>query len=200
MRSPTNWLIVIGGFLQDRGKPTGMVRLWLELRKHASANTCIELMNWRDDPREYADLVFGVTGETAQVFLFGYSWGGMTATLLARELKKRGIGVRHMILSDPVFRHWWMLRRWTSFAPWSRIAIPSNVAHVTWFRQRNDWPRGHDLVAQDKCRTAILPATELDLAHVYMDDSLDFHKACHDVCKRLSDRNPSEEAGKCCGN
>jgi hypothetical protein len=46
---------------------------------------------------------------------------------------------------------------------------------VTWFRQRRNWPRGHDLLAEDP-RTEIAKPVELrHVRHEHMDELLSFH-------------------------
>lgn len=188
-RTITRWIVVIGGFLQNRGKPTGIVRLWSDLHCHRDEHTELLLLNWSDDPREYAGLIWALAQEhdrPVTVLVFGFSWGGQTAINLCRELQRRGLQVRHLVLSDAVYRHWWLPRRWTSLLRWVLLTVPANVRHVTWFRQRFTVPRGHEVVAEDPKRTLVERARVLQLDHVYMDDAREFHLACHDAVAAAS--------------
>jgi len=82
-----------------------MVKLWRELRRHASPRCCVELRSWNDDFHAMAELIYRCkNGESPTVKIYGYSWGGFSATVLARELARREIRVQHIVLSDPVYR------------------------------------------------------------------------------------------------
>lgn len=179
-----SWRVVIGGFLQDQGRPTGMVRLWRNLDAAVSApGARVELRNWNDNWRQFAELIWRVqpSDGSVRVDLFAYSWGaGWGAMQLARQLARRGVPIAHMVLSDPVYRSPWLPFRWLAFCPWRPIVVPRNVRQVTWFRQRRNRPSGNRLVAEDPQRTAIRPAQgyEADVVHEYMDDLLAFHRQC----------------------
>ena len=54
------WHVVISGFLQNEGKPTGMVRLWQMLRLHSGPEACVELRNWNENWRQFAELIHRV--------------------------------------------------------------------------------------------------------------------------------------------
>lgn len=109
--------------------------------------------------------------------LAGYSWGGYTAIKLAQQLAKRGLRVRHIILSDAVYRHHYWLGQWRALVPWTKIVIPKNVQEVTWFYQRQNLPRGHNIVALNG-KTIINPGISVHgITHKYMDDCDQFHEA-----------------------
>lgn len=178
------WVVVISGFLQDEGQPTGMVGLWASLHHDLSSSyTRVELRSWDDDWQTVAEFIWRQRppGDGLDVCIFAYSWGGPSAMALAEELGLRGIAVRHMVLSDPVYRHRWKF--WRVFWRWPRISVPPNVRFVSWFRQHMDWPEGHDLVAEDPDRTAIRPPTVLARGHSTMDDANRFHRVCHLVAE-----------------
>lgn len=187
------WDIVISGFLQSEGTDNGMVRLWRELRKHASPHRCVELRAWNDNWRDLAKLIAStwntMGGKTPVVRIYGYSWGGYSATILARELAKRGVPVRAMVLSDAVYRHWYWLGNWRAFAPWKTIRIPSNVEQVFWFRQSRDLPMGHKVRARDPRATTVHPVNSPTrtlsryIGHTQMDDLAAFHAKCLEVAK-----------------
>jgi hypothetical protein len=144
MVSPCNsivtWHVVISGFLQNEGQPTGMVGLWRRLRKFSDMETCVELRNWNDNWRQFAELIWRmrpIAGEPdvrVYAYSFGAGWGAMQ---LARQLKWRGIRVRVMVLSDPVFRSPWLPLRWLSLVRFMFIVVPDNVTSVIWFGQRD---------------------------------------------------------------
>lgn len=182
-RKITKWLIVISGFMQNRGKPTGMTRLWLDLGDLQDAHTKVLLLNWSDDVSEYAEMIWSIAQNGGRrepiIRVFAYSWGSSTAMDFARALQRRGMKIDAMVLSDPVFRHWWILRRWTSLLSWMTLKVPANVGKVHWYRQRNNRPCGHDLVAENALATTIYPAKVLEgIEHQYMDDAWLFHEEC----------------------
>lgn len=179
------WHIIISGFLQTEGKPTGMVRLWHRLhQRHAQAGVCVELRAWNQNWRDLAELIWRVQPEDQPVVVkvYAYSWGaGWGAMQLARQLARRGITIAWMVLSDPVYRAPWLLLRWLALARGRTIAVPPNVRVVHWFRQRTSWPAGHNLYAQRKERTIITPPLWAEVSHQYMDDLRPFHLECERV-------------------
>jgi len=175
------WLICISGFLQTEGTANGVVKLWRRLRKYAEPTCCVELRSWNDNWNNLAELIWRTkrNGKMPDVRIFAYSWGGQSSMTLARQLARRGLSVRHMVLSDPVYRPWCWLGRWRAMLPLNRIMVPSNVAEVRWFRQTQNWPRGHDLKAEDTASTIIADAfIEEAVSHSYMDDLDDWHTEC----------------------
>ncbi len=179
------WHIVIPGFLQNEGKPVGMVQLWRDLHQaHAWPDTCVELREWNSDWNALAELIWRYRGEGApRIAIYGYSWGGMSAVFLARQLQRRGIGVKWMVLSDPVYRHSYPLGNWRTLVPWKEIVVPRTVDRVEWFRQRRSWPRGHDLVKAGPL-THLGPAwEEQNCDHRHMDDLPVFQNRCREVAK-----------------
>ena len=108
-----DWHVVISGFLQDEGQPTGMVRLWRLLgERHSAADVRVELRSWNVNWRQLAELIWRMQPgagrncfDPPRVKVYAYSWGaGWGAMQLARQLRRRGIGVAAMVLSDPVYR------------------------------------------------------------------------------------------------
>lgn len=181
------WHVVISGFLQDEGQPTGMVELWRRLRKLTGAETCVELRNWNDNWRQFAELIWRMRPYHGKpdVRVYAYSWGaGWGAMQLARQLKRRGINVRVMVLSDPVYRSPWLLLRWLSLGSLAFIVVPDNVQEVLWFRQKVNRPKGHRLVAEDPDRTRIAESKWAEVAHQYMDDLDEFHATCAEVAMK----------------
>jgi len=174
------WHIVISGFMQSAGKPNGMVALWQKLHaEHAAPGTSVILRSWNDNFWDLAELIWRLRGphNGTNVKVYGYSWGGMSAVILARLLGDRGIKIKEMVLSDPVYRHRYWLGQWRAFAPWSKIYIPPNVLNVTWLRQVKNLPRSHCLVADNPSETHISMPRTLSRTHQYMDDAGVFHAA-----------------------
>lgn len=182
-----HWRICIGGFLQTEGKPTGLSALWHQLHCGLSGpQTVVALKSWRNRWSDTAEWVYRMrNGLTPDIRIVGYSWGGWSAVLLARELQRRGLPVHSMVLCDPVYRHWYKLGQWRALWPWSTIEIPPNVGNVYWCRQQNPrfqpgrpggWfqPAGHDVRAES-FRTKVHKPLVLDCEHVYCDDHPEFH-------------------------
>lgn len=188
MNSPATihaWHIVIGGFRQTKGKPTGMVQLWRRLHaRHAQPGVSVELRCWNENWPDLAELIWRVQPDDQPVVvkIYAYSWGaGWGAMQLARQLAKRGIPIAWMVLSDPVYRSPWLSLRWLSLVTWGAIRVPVNVRVVHWFRQRTSRPAGHALVPVRKERTIITPPVWSEVSHLYMDDLRPFHLECERV-------------------
>jgi hypothetical protein len=94
----------------------------------------------------------------------------------ARELGNRGVVVRSMVLSDPVYRHPLLAMRWLTLFRFPVIGVPANVQAVRWFRQRDSWPWGHELYAEGK-ETRIYDPVEAGCGHLGMDEYGPFHEA-----------------------
>lgn len=178
MQPIREWVILVSGFLQDHGEPNGMVGLWRKIHAlQAGPDSAVMLYPWWFDYRTTAEFMWRLrNGGPSRVTLIGYSWGGVGCVRLAQELRKRGIAVNHMILSDAVYRHGYWLGNWRAFVPWIPIKIPANVHLVDWFRQREAQPYGHDVVAQSRLYTLVNPPTDLEVTHQYMDDAKEFHE------------------------
>lgn len=172
----SNWLILVQGFLQDRGTPNGMVRLWLRAHSNfAGRSTAVMLLSWNDNVRQLAEFIWRSSRPDPLIHIAGYSWGGTTARNLCCQLSKRGLSIDQVILSDPVYRHWWMPRRWTTLLPWRTIEFPTNVSRIYWYRQEQNWPRAHSPAAEDTDSTYVSPGFLLKCSHQYMDDAQEFH-------------------------
>lgn len=130
------------------------------------------------------------------VNIYGYSWGaGWGAVNLARELGWQGIDVHNMTLCDPVYRHRYWLGNWRAFSnhPIGRILtlgrdvpirIPPNVHRVRWTRQMVNYPRGHNLVADD-VRTRIDNPTIVPVVHCRMDEHPEYHRLSLEAAQAL---------------
>lgn len=173
-----SWAIIFGGFRQKTGRPSGSFNLWRKVHAQFGANRFrSEFRAWNDDVDEVANLVFHASRSdlAPNVNVAGYSWGGAAALRFCRRLADRGIEVDRVVLSDPVYRHCYFAGNWRAFVPGSRIRVPENVRRVDWFRQRVDFPGGHDLVCDDPGYTLIAEPIELCRRHVWMDDAPEYH-------------------------
>lgn len=181
--------VVVSGFLQRYGDRNGMARLWRALHAQADADTAILHQRWCDKFSDVAEFVWryrATQGEPTRIALYGYSWGVSGCLRLARELQKRGMGVDYLVSSDGVYRHWYPLGSWRAMVSWSKLVVPSNVANVFWFRQRQNLPAGHDIVAEDRTKTQVFKPVVLTSTHQYMDDSPMFHAKAVEVAKWLA--------------
>ncbi len=178
------WHVVISGFLQHEGLPVGMVRLWHDLHEsHAGPDAYVLFCKWNADWAALAELI-GRYRETEEprIAIYAYSWGGMSAVFLSRQLQRRGIDVKWMVLSDPVYRHSYPLGNWRTLVPWSEIVVPTNVDWVDSFRQRTSWLRAHRVVAADSDETHVsAPWMARHIDHSHMDDLVEFQKRCREV-------------------
>ena len=184
------WIYVIPGFLQNRGGDNGMVSLWKSLHMlYSDYSTRVELAHWNSDWRAHAECINRMCGgEYGKVVIAGYSWGGYSATLLAKELAKHGQKVKQMVLCDAVYRHKYWLGNWRAMCPLSKIKIPANVEEVTWFRQQQNYPRGHKLKPESDT-TKINSPMELKYKHSKMDESYLYHREVFRSCLRTLGRN-----------
>lgn len=178
------WHIVLSGFLQRNGDVNGVVQIWDELRRATPCDAVVQLHKWNTDLRDLAEVIDRLKpDEGPRINLYGYSWGGQSAVLLARHLHRRGIKVDHLVLSDAVYRHWYPLGWWRAFAPWYAIRVPENVRRVIHFRQKQSRPKGHALVADNPGLTTMDPVHWLRRDHCWMDDAPEFRRACLSAAK-----------------
>lgn len=175
------WHIVVSGFRQRQGNLNGMDKIWdmAEIRAKSRPDARAMIYPWHCDVADIAGLIMRKRDPDTMplVNLYGYSWGGMTCVNLSEELRDREIDVRTMVLSDAVYRHWHRGGQWRTFLPMS-IYIPDNVKQVIHFKQRENWPFGHTLVAKNPGMTDMAPMRWLTAKHQHMDDSPAFRLAC----------------------
>ncbi|HJT31056.1 MAG TPA: hypothetical protein VJ783_03240 [Pirellulales bacterium] len=181
------WHVVISGFTQHRGDPTGSQKLWLRLRGLVNnGRSCVEFFPWNSNWKDVAEWIWRCRPEERppRVYVYAYSWGaGGGFVRLARALRKRGIEVERAVLSDPVYCPPLRCLAWTALLRWKKIHVPDNVRRVDYFFQRRNYPRGHHLVALDPKRTVIGRPQEAALEHHYMDGLFAWQFLCGDVAK-----------------
>jgi pimeloyl-ACP methyl ester carboxylesterase len=173
------WHILISGYTQKLMRPTGTEQLWLSMRPLSSPTTCIQYRVWDDDWAGMASHVSRVSNGAPVVNIYAYSWGaGHGFVTLAKELSRYGVQVSHAVLCDPVYRST-ILPTWLPLNPLSMlrlptITIPPNVRRVSWLRQSQNKPAGHNLKAAHEATRIHEPIT-LKLNHDQMDDSAEYH-------------------------
>ncbi len=165
------WLYVIPGFTQTRGTRTRLIDLWATMHAAKSSNTTtVQLQPWRSDWKSEAEFISRLSVEHPRILVVAYSWGaGYGFIQLADQLARRGIEVAKAWLLDPVYRHPYLLGQWRAFMPRIPIVVPENVRRVTWWRQDQSWPMGHELRAESP-RTRIDEPRYVRVDHVHMDD------------------------------
>ena len=181
-------IYVIPGFLQDLGTRTRLIDLWQSLHGQLCGVHCsVQLRPWNSDWNAEAEFISRLSDDRPRVVTIGYSWGaGWGVVQLAKQLAKRGLGIKRACLIDPVYRHQYALGNWRAFIPWVPITIPRNVQRVTWWRQRQSWPMGHNLRAKHTGRTIIEPPGLIQADHAHMDDQESVIKQCREIAMEVA--------------
>jgi len=172
----TRWIVCIAGWQQNEGQTTGLEELQDRLHRRCSnRSTRVVLRAWNDSPSHIAERIFRRRPNDGQpaVVIIGYSYGGYSAVLLARQLQRRGIEVETMLLCDAV----WRPSRWCpsvlSLLPWWTLRVPGNVRRLYSWRQKTNKPSGHAIALED---TSTLWSTRsvVGTTHRYMDENPEF--------------------------
>lgn len=196
-----SWHILIMGLWQEANEPVGLLKLFGEILGMPEANkvgTRVEIRPHDADFAKFAEKIRLLSSSYPKVYIYCYSWGGGHGTFgrkgLARELGKRGIDVELVIASDIVY-HGWPGFRWIQWRiPHKKISVPANVKWIApWFRQKQDYPRGHDLVAENPSATTIGMPTVLPRGHAFMDEAPKFWEAVLANIKGVSECDTNEE-------
>lgn len=197
--------VCISGFTQDvGGRGHGLFRLsenLIEKGHNKGVERRVWCLRWNENWKRWAEQVALIGlfhNQEVLVAVYAYSWGGgWGAVRLATFLKQQGIGVRYMVLCDPVHRPWFPLLRFKALyrrdvpiltAP--VIRIPSNVGEVFSFHQTMNRPQAHRLLPLNG--TKINPSVRLLRTHETMDDAPEFHRQAMAVAELLA-----EEADGC---
>jgi hypothetical protein len=184
---------VIGGFTQRSSRWHGSLKLNEQLVSELPLGTDTRAWfhRWCDDFDKVAEHIWVLSerySTSARVCIYAYSWGaGWGAMQFAKALKKRGIPVSVMVLSDPVYRHPRITLRWLALMrSWVAIKVPSNVREVYHFYQREDTPQGHAL-SPENGHTIIHPGIKLVRVHTKMDDAPEWHARSMQEARRISE-------------
>ncbi len=164
------WVICFSGFLQG-GRVSGIEKIEDAIHRQCHGDTTrVLLKSWKDSPADLASRIWNRCPEGGHpaIVLIGYSYGGYTAVLLARELNERGFEVETMLLIDPVFRFLGRFPSLFSLADWWTIEVPSNVRNLFDWSQKINKPSGHKIV--ESIKTTRNHET-LMVKHQHIDDS-----------------------------
>ncbi len=167
-------IIPIKGNAQTHFADDGMEHLhWHHLRLLARPDlTVYHPRTWKTNVR---NLMLQLQRHDVQHVLFiGYSHGQSAIMQAARMAMAPDCGIKsiRVVLCDPVWRSR-ALPRWgwaqalsvRSLMSHPRIRIPDNVHRVDWVRQQVDYPRAHELVAENPRRTYIAEPTIIPRSH-----------------------------------
>lgn len=177
--------VLISGFTQTVAQPTGIEKLWLAMRKHEAPSCRVSMLEWDNDWSGFAEhAIRTANGKVRELDLrcYAYSWGcGYGFMQMCRELRRRGAKVSRAVLCDPVYHS--ARTPWRAvFSPfWTpKICVPDNVGEVWYFRQNQNKPAGHEVIARS-CETKINPPVWLQCEHAYADDAPEFHELALEV-------------------
>ncbi|MEW4451286.1 hypothetical protein AB1L30_01245 [Bremerella sp. JC817] len=200
----------ISGFTQSVGKWNGILDLTEKLREQFcdGVRSRIHYYPWNANFAEVAEYYWALGdkyGVRPILGIYAYSWGaGRGAMTLARQLNRRGLVVRVMVLADPVYHH--PFAPWRAFRTWCLpivgepvIRVPDNVREVYSFHQVQNRPGGHKLISAGRAGGAFIhPRVLLRYDHQYMDNAPEFHnlvlEEARKLCKFAGGRNPETHA------
>jgi len=178
----SKWILPIMGFTETKALPTGIERIWRELKPLDGGNISVcDPFEWDDDVSGFARFMRRNSTGDCELLAFAYSWGcGQAFCTLAEECEALGITIRVALLCDPVYRSR-LFPVWLPFNPLSltalpTIRIPASVERVEWVRQVKDWPRGHNPAAKNPDLTHIGNGRYLEYTHGTIDDSPHFRE------------------------
>lgn len=157
-KSPTYILIgFVGGFVRHDNPNHGPVRLAKNISHSESKDTYIQVFENRRRKSAYRTILrlldrdhdgdlTAAEKDQAHIILFGQSWGGSAAVMLARDLNQIGIPVLLTVQVDSVAKFWQ-----------NDTLIPPNVAEAVNFYQPHGLVHGRRAIrASDPSRTEIL--------------------------------------------
>ena len=186
----TKFAVVISGNWQDETQDTGSRRLWRKLHDDfQGTDVQTILVSWDHDMRKLAGWInYLRNGAEAIVVVASYSWGcGHGFLKLAKQLLKRGIKIVKAICADGVFHPAWYAPWRYFFVRWRRdhvkIKLPLSVLAVEWSRQENEWPYGHEIVA-DHFDVPDAHRMENEV-HQSADETFWWHLTTRDACREF---------------
>jgi hypothetical protein len=153
----------VGGFVNHDDPRHGPVRLAQQIRKTVPKDTYVQVFENRHRKQAYDTVVHlldtnrdGVLSaeekSRARIILFGHSWGGAAAVLLARDLRRQGVPVLLTVQVDSVPKSWQ-----------NDSVIPDNVAAAVNFYQPHGILHGRpQITAADPAKTEILGNYRID--------------------------------------
>jgi len=163
------WIVCVGGLGQDEPGRHGIDEIQDAVFRQCTCEfTRVPRMSWRDSPKAIARRIFNrrPVGHQPRVVLIGFSYGGWTAVLIARELEGLNVPVETLLLIDAVWRPLAWLPSLTSLMRRWKIDLPANVGACYAWRQKRSTPCGHDIdpgrVRQFTEHTLNVPHDEID--------------------------------------
>jgi pimeloyl-ACP methyl ester carboxylesterase len=161
---PTNIVIgFVGGFVNHDNPHHGPVKLARRIQQAFPQDTYVRVFENRHRKRAYNDIIRQLDSNhdgflspeekaRARIILFGQSWGGAAAVLLARDLRRQGVRVLLTVQVDSVAKSWQ-----------NDAVIPDNVAEAANFYQPHGIIHGRPrIIAANPSRTEILGNTLMD--------------------------------------
>lgn len=139
------WVICFTGFLQA-GRISGVETIQDAIHRQCNCDgTRVLLKSWQDSVKDLSGRMWNRRPKDGQpeIVVIGYSYGGWTAVLMTRVLKKLGWNVKTLLLIDPVRRPISWLPSPSSMLSFWKIAVPDNVGIVYEWYQKINKPRGH---------------------------------------------------------
>jgi hypothetical protein len=156
--APSNIVIgFVGGFVRHDNQHHGPVQAAQQIQRAFPKDTYVRVFENRRRKRAYDTVVQlldtnhdGILSTEekarARIILFGHSWGGSAAVMLARELGRLGVPVLLTVQIDSVNKVWQ-----------NDSIIPDNVAEAINFYQPHGIIHGRALItAADPAKTQIL--------------------------------------------
>jgi pimeloyl-ACP methyl ester carboxylesterase len=147
----------VGGFVSHDSPNHGPVQLAQQIRQAVPKDTYVRVFENRRRKQAYQAIVRlldtnhdGILSlaekARARIILFGHSWGGSAAVLLARDLRREGVPVLLTVQVDSVAKLWQ-----------NDSVIPDNVAEAANFYQPHGLVHGRArITAADPSKTDIL--------------------------------------------
>ena len=181
MRQLQGMHLIFPGFTQGYDRVNGSEILCREMISVVPEHHGVFFFTWDVDPRAIAKFVNRMCSDVARVCFYCYSWGGDTGVDCCAELKTMGREVEAFVACDIVYRTSW-LPTWLplnilSMTKLPTIVMPSNVVEVWQFRQKNNRPRGHNIVHEKGHNVPVIHAPVLlDRTHEWMDDAPEYQE------------------------
>lgn len=169
-------ILTFQGFRESEHARTGTEDAFFTvIRQFASSEiTTYHPRDWTSNVKALASQL--VRQGVRNVALVSYSHGQAAATAFARHAYTLGISTDLWLACDPVYRPTF-LPRWNILQPLAframlpngKITVPRSIRRAAWVRQEVDFPRGHDLVAEDKSSTHVAEPIVIPLRHTLID-------------------------------
>lgn len=191
------WIVCVTGFGQSEDRLTGVEMLQDVLRRQCSCeDTVCVLKSWRDNPSSLAQRIANRCPDAfdPEIVTIGYSWGGYSTVILARELQKRGLTVNHMLLCDAVWRAKFITGYPLSLTDLFTIHIPDNVKNLYTWRQSANTPRGSKIKLERQFEESTGEGTLWGvqeeyphITHQHLDDLRSFRNKAREIaCPHLT--------------